>query len=77
MTRLAEDKIWANDIATAEAVLTFVVMLTEGREDAVDLRKSKITELRLVDLWTVLTFALLFNDFSCDQKVIVPKQAWF
>ena len=42
MTRYGEDLIWSNKITEAEAVLRFVVTLTEGRSDAPELRKGKI-----------------------------------
>ena len=41
MTRHAEDLIWVNDITKAEAVLNFIVNLTERRTDASELRKGK------------------------------------
>ena len=42
MTRYGEDLIWSNKITKAEAVLKFVVTLTEGRSDASELRKGKV-----------------------------------
>ncbi|XP_078357256.1 uncharacterized protein LOC144642139 [Oculina patagonica] len=39
MTRYAEDLIWANKISSSEAVLNFVIQLTQGREEASYLRK--------------------------------------
>ncbi|XP_078356917.1 uncharacterized protein LOC144641766 isoform X1 [Oculina patagonica] len=39
MTRYAEDLIWANKISSSEAVLNFIIQLTEGRTDASHLRK--------------------------------------
>ena len=41
MTRYAEDLVWANDVTKAEAVFNFIVTLTEGREDASELRQGK------------------------------------
>lgn len=42
MTRYGEDLIWANKITKAEAVLNFIVTLTEGRSDASEMRKGKL-----------------------------------
>ncbi|XP_020909806.2 uncharacterized protein LOC110247689 [Exaiptasia diaphana] len=39
LSRLAEDRLWANDLPMAEAVLNFIFTLTQGRDDAVELRK--------------------------------------
>ncbi|KAL9982801.1 hypothetical protein ACROYT_G004906 [Oculina patagonica] len=39
MTRYAEDLIWANKIKSSEAVLNFIIQLTEGIADASHLRK--------------------------------------
>jgi len=41
MTRYAEDLVWANDVTRAKETYTFIVTLTEGREDASDCRKGK------------------------------------
>lgn len=41
MTRYAEDLVWANNVTRAEETYTFIVTLTEGREDAADFRKGK------------------------------------
>lgn len=40
MTRYAEDLIWANKIKSSDAVLNFIIRLTEGRPEAADLRKG-------------------------------------
>ncbi|KAL9982771.1 hypothetical protein ACROYT_G004869 [Oculina patagonica] len=40
MTRYAEDLIWANKISSSEAVLNFIIQLTEGRTDVSYLRKG-------------------------------------
>ena len=42
MTRYGEDLIWSNKITKAEAVLKFIVNLTEGRSDASEMRKGEI-----------------------------------
>ena len=41
MTRYAEDLVWADKVPEAEAVFTFIVSLTEGREEAPELRKCR------------------------------------
>ena len=41
MTRYAEDLIWANNTQKAEAVLKFILTLTEGRSDASEFRKGR------------------------------------
>ena len=41
MTRYAEDLIWANKTADAEAVLTFLVNVTDGRSDSLELKKRE------------------------------------
>lgn len=38
MTRLAEDRVWANDVNMAQSVFTFVSELAD-RRDALDLRR--------------------------------------
>lgn len=43
MTRYGEDLIWSSKIDKAEAVLKFIVTLTEGRLDASELRKGKFS----------------------------------
>ena len=45
MTRYGEDIIWSNKITEAEAVLRFVVTLTEERSDAAALRKGKVVRI--------------------------------
>ena len=41
MTRYAEDLVWANKTADAEAVLTFLVNVTDGRSDSLELKKRE------------------------------------
>lgn len=43
MTRYAEDLLWANKTATASEVYTFLVNLTEGRAEAMEITKRTIT----------------------------------
>ena len=57
MTRYGEDLIWSNKITEAEAVLKFVVTLTEERADASQLRKGKV----------VRTFFLLRGYFGTSR----------
>ena len=41
MTRYAEDLVWANKTADAEAVLAFLVNVTDGRSDSLELKKRE------------------------------------
>ena len=41
MTRYAEDLVWANKTGDAEAVFTFLVNVTDGRSDSLELKKRE------------------------------------
>ncbi|KAL9958424.1 hypothetical protein ACROYT_G035436 [Oculina patagonica] len=48
MKRHAEDLLWANDLTTARKLLTFLKMVTAGREEAKDIHKDANRKLGFV-----------------------------